>query len=250
MRAYGSEQTPPPMRRIDWVASPTLPLQPPRSRRELDGFLQALATIPVGDVPAIRVMFAGFEARDAIAEVFREGMAQRPCGDLGQFMLLLSAVGELACPRSIAPLHELIWTADEALLVDDPCGSDRETSCCVFPPRGMIQARAAEMFAWIAAGREDDRLLRVVAEHPSVVTRLAAADAFLFAHKDAGAARERVLAVARPGDASAIGVPRFTRDCRRAEFDAALEAGRCPDHPPRPQEIALPARMRRDGECC
>lgn len=234
----------PPPRRGEWAQSPTLPLPPPRDRRELDRFLEALSTVAVQDVEAIRAMFAGFGDREALAAVFHEALGDRPCGDVGRFMLL-SAVGELADPSSLGPLHDLVWAEDADLLVPDPYREEAgaKSSYCMFPASGMIQARAVEMFAWVAAGREDDGLLRIVAEHPSVATRLSAADACLFAH-DAAEALQRVLAVARPEDRNGIGVPRLVRGCDREAFDLALEqaqSGRdvCP-----PRRIAIRVRPR------
>jgi hypothetical protein len=239
----------PPPRRGEWAQSPTLPLPPPRDRGELDRFLETLSTVAVQDVEAIRAMFAGFGDRATLAAVFHEALGDRPCGDVGRFMLLLSAVGELAEPSSLGPLHDLIWAGDADLLRPDPLEAHpgAESAACMFPESGMIQARAAEMFAWIAAGREDDRLLHVVAEHPSVVTRLAAADAYLFAHGDAGDARQRVLALARPEDRNGIGVPRFVRGGDREAFDRALEQaqGGREVHPPR-QLVLRPRASQRD----
>jgi hypothetical protein len=154
-------------------------------------------------------------------------------------MLLLSAVGELADPTSLEPLHDLVWTEDADLLAPEWYSGEAraESSDCMFSAAGMIQARAAEMFAWIAAGGEDDRLLRIVVEHPEVVTRLAAADAYLFAHADAAEALERVLAVARSEDRKGIGVPRFVRGSDGEAFDGAMA------HVHVDQEVILPSRI-------
>ncbi len=236
----------PPPRRGEWAQSPTLPLPPPRNRGELDRFLEALSTVAVQDVEAIRTMFAGFGDREALAAVMHEALGERPCGDIGRFMLLLSAVGELADPSSFVALHDLVWAEDAELLLPDPHENEAstESSCCMFSASGMIQARAVEMFAWVAVGREDDRLLRIVAEHPSVVTRLAAADAYLFAHDDADDARQRVLALARPEDRNGIGVPRLVRGCDREAFDRALEQAQGSRNVGPPRQIALRARPR------
>jgi len=237
------EHAPPP-RRGEWAQSPTLPLPPPRDRGELDRFLEALSNVAIQDVEAIRAMFAGFGDREALAAVFHQALGERPCGDVGRFMLLLSAVGELAERSSLEPLHDLVWAKDADLLVADPHGAEAgtESSCCMFPASGMIQARAVEMFAWVAAVREDDRLLRIVAEHSSVTTRLAAADACLFAHDDAADVLQRVLAAARPEDRNGIGVPRRVRGGDREAFDRALEQAQGGRDVRLPHRIAIRAR--------
>lgn len=244
MRDVALLEVNPPPRRGEWAQSPTLPLPPPRDRGELDHFLQTLSTVAVDDAEAIRAMFADVRDREELAAVFHEALGDRPCGDVSRFMLLLSSVGELACASSLAPLEEVVWTADADLLVPGPSGEggERESARCEFPASGMIQARAAEMFAWIAAGREDDRLLRIVAEHPSVATRLAAADACLFAYADAPDALERVLAVARPDDRSGIGVPRFVRGGDREAFDRALERATSEAEVNLPSRTTVPGR--------
>ena len=221
-----------PPQRADWVQSPTLPLPPPRDRDDIDRFLGELSTVGVEHVDAIRAMFAGYEARSELAGLFNSALGDRPCEDVGRLLFLLSAVGELAETSSLEFLHQLVWEPDDRLLPPNPDDEDApaDRQCCMFPTSGVIQARAVEMFAWIATTREDDRLLRVVREHPSTVTRLAAADAYLFAHGDAVEALERVMNEARPTDRNGIGVPRLVRGCDREHFDREFEranGGRC-----------------------
>jgi hypothetical protein len=236
--SQASGQGGPPSRRGDEAKSPTLPLPPPRNRAELDGFLESLSQIPVDQVEGIREMFAAFTEPDYVAHLFHEALAERPVGDLGRFMLLLSALGQLARPSSLQLLHDLVWADDKQLMggaiYDGPIGDP--APCCVFPSAGLIQSRAVEMFAWIARGSEDDALLRVVSTHPSVATRLAAADAFLFAHGDEASARERVWQASNAGDRSSIGVPRLTRGCDREAFERAMEERH--QH----QKVALPTQ--------
>lgn len=234
----------PPSRRSEWAQSPTLPLPPPRDRSQLDHFLETLSTIAIQDVETIREMFADFGDREALSAILHEALSERPCGDVGRFMLLLSTVGELADPSSLEPLLDLVWVTDADLLIPDPRRDETsvESSCCMFPASGMIQARAAEMFAWIAGGREDDRLLRIVTEHPSVTTRLAAADAYLFAHGDSADSRQCVLAVARTEDRNGIGVPRLVRGCDREAFDHALEQAQDDCDVRLPSQINIRAR--------
>ena len=194
-------------------------------------------------------MFAGFEHTDATAQVFNQPLGERPCGDVGRFMLLLSAVGQLAHPSSLKPLRDVVWAEDAALMGNGIDGATaKNAASCVFPSSGLIQSRAVEMFAWIARGREDTELLRVVAQHASVATRLAAADAFLFAHNDSPAARERVLQVALPEDRSGIGVPRLVRGQDRDAFERAVHH-RHADHPTEPPAQAgiRPRRRVRDS---
>jgi hypothetical protein len=235
IRHVPEREAAPPPRRGERVLSPTLPLPPPRDRAELDSFLESLAQVPVDQVDSIKSMFAGFEETEAIAHVFHQSLSERPCGDIGRFMLLLSAIGQLAHPSSLKPLLDVVWAEDAALARYDTDGGApaKEPASCVFPSSGLVQSRAVEMFAWIAQKREDHALLRIVAEHPSVATRLAAADAFLFAHDDSPAARDRVLQAARPEDRTGVGVPRLVRGQDRDAFEAAVHH-RLVDHDAKP----------------
>lgn len=244
----GREAAPPP-RRGEWVLSPTLPLPPPRDRVELESFLESLAQVPVDQVESIKSMFAGFEDTAAIAHVFHQSLSERPCGDIGRFMLLLSAIGQLAHPSSLKPLLDVVWAEDAALAGygSDGGAAAKEPALCVFPSSGLVQSRAVEMFAWIARGREDHALLRVVAEHPSVATRLAAADAFLFAHDDSPAARERVLQAARPEDRTGVGVPRLVRGQDRDAFEAAVHHRHADHHAKPPAQAGIRPRRQHDS---
>ncbi|MBC7791050.1 MAG: hypothetical protein H7Z74_13975 [Anaerolineae bacterium] len=219
-------ETPPPMRRIEEVLSPTLPLPPPRGDDELDRFLAAVAATGVGDRELIRTTIAGFDHREDVAATCHRALAARPCGEVGRFMMVLSVVGELRHDSSLEPLEAVTWAADADLLGSAYNAGARavEGSACEFPASGMIQSRAAEMFTWVAAGRFDDRVLKIVTSHPSVATRLAAADAFLFHHQDSARALETVLAVAQPMDRKGIGVPRLWSDVDPEVFAERLAA--------------------------
>jgi hypothetical protein len=237
--------TPPPARRIPEILSPTLRLPPPRSDEELHRFLEKVAATGVGDLELIRTTIASFDDREIVAAICHRALAARPCGDVGRFMMVLSVVGELRHDSSLDPLEAVTWAADAELLGNLPAtgeNADAE-SACEFPALGMIQSRAAEMFTWVAAGRFDDRVLRIVASHPSAATRLAAADAFLFHHQDDLRALDRVLTVARPADRDGIGVPRLWTGVDPvvfAERFAAASAGT--------DAVPLPTRVGKDGE--
>ena len=84
MRRSGTDQQAPPSRRYEWVQSPTLPLPPPRDRSDLDRFLDDLGAVPVGEVDAVRRMFAEIGDRERVVSIVAEALAERPCGDVGR----------------------------------------------------------------------------------------------------------------------------------------------------------------------
>jgi hypothetical protein len=233
------DNAPPPARR-EWAMSPTLPLPPPRSDDDLDKFLGSIAAIEVGEIEQIRAMISGFDDPGVIAAIFNRALAARPCGDIGRFMMLLSVTGQLRHDSSLSPLEAVVWASD-ADLGGDVAERDSMPSVapgCMFPWSGMIQARAAEMFAWIGVRRFDDQLLKIVTSHPLVTTRLAAADSYLFHHNDSPEALERVLAVAISSDRSGIGVPRLAREGDRDAFNKAYASAAAGE-----SEMPLPQRL-------
>ncbi|MGB7962253.1 MAG: hypothetical protein WCF12_04740 [Propionicimonas sp.] len=213
-------QRPPVLPDFSPYASPTLPLPPPRSEDELVALVELVACLPTSERGWVREALATVSDDAAAIELATTMVAQRPMREVGFTMMLLAIVGELRDDRSLDVLRDLIWTDDEALwgVAFDKASGDG----CLFESAGMVQARAAEMFAWIAATRFDDELLRVVAEHPTKTTRLAAADALLYHHGDRPDALEQVLAAARVDDHDWIGVPRYVRTNDPASFDESL----------------------------
>jgi hypothetical protein len=211
--------------------SPTLPLPPPRSEAELVALVELVACLPTSERGWVREALATLSGDTATIDLATTMVAQRPMRELGFTMMLLAIVGELRDDRSLDALRDLIWADDEALwgVAFEKASGDG----CIFESAGMVQARAAEMFAWIAVTRFDDELLMVVAEHPTKTTRLAAADALLYHHGDRPGALEQILAAAQPDDHDWIGVPRYVGTNDPASFDEALRLDDCDADLPR-----------------
>jgi len=200
--------------------SPTLPLPPPRSAEELHDLVLTIGSAASGERAWVEEAVAGLEGDDRVLELIHAGLDERPIHELGWTMTLLSITGQLRDERSLDTLSSLMWAGTSDLLAVD----EHVDHGCVFDPSGIVQARAVEMYAWIAATTRDEDLLDVVAEHQDVAARLAAADAFLYHHEDADAALQEVRERARPEDRAAIGAPRFVRTSDAGEFDRRLLA--------------------------
>ena len=216
---------PPKWRPPEPTESPTLPLPPPRSTGDLDEIVVAVGATPIGETQLIQEYIASIAKDAGVLDLIHDALRERPVRELGHTMTLLAITGEFRNERSLDVLGELIWSSNEDLwgvLAIDAEG-------CIFDVAGMIQGRAAEMFAWIAAARRDDDLLSIVRDHPDVVTRLAAADAFLFHHEDSEESKERLMATVREDDRPNVGVPRLVRgdieefDARIAEMSSPAE---------------------------
>lgn len=219
-RANAMTQRPPAQPDFSPSASPTLPLPPPRSEDDLVALVELVACAPSSQRGWVREALATLSGKDAAIELANATVSERPMREVGFTMMLLAIVGELRDDRSLDVLRDVIWADDEALwgVAFEEVSGD----VCVFEAAGIVQARAAEMYAWIAATRFDDELLRVVAEHPRKATRLAAADALLYHHSDRPETLERVLAIARVDDRDWIGVPRYVRTEDPVSFDELL----------------------------
>jgi hypothetical protein len=190
---------------------------PPRLGPEtIDDFLVWAASVPVGEVDAVRRAIASAAAsqRDELVDVLHRELWRLPVTDVSRHLVLLSTVGELRDPRSAARLAELVWFEP---LVDERPGT---TPGCTFEvdPTQMIQARAVEMLSYLATQEADRLTLRVALEHSSPAVRAAAIDAHLYNHGDSVEEADRLRSLVRSEDVVLVGVPRFTRDADPEEL--------------------------------
>jgi hypothetical protein len=215
--------------------SPKLPLPPPKDAAGLERLIEWVASVPRARRKEIREVIGGLSGRADVTELLHEALFSLPCTDLGRHGLLLSMIGELADASSLPALERFVWLSDEALFGPE---MHRQYGACDFSPSGMLQARAAEMLAWVARGEHEGTELRIVLEHPSSGVRVAAIDAYLFQRDDApdviAALSERV----RPEDAWAVGLPRRFDGMDVEQFDrlVAEHGARHGSVPPPPQQ--------------
>lgn len=214
-----SYQLPPELQSNSERLSPTLPLPPPRSMEDLEQLVRAIAFTPTGDKELIFRSVEVIAEDKNLLELAHSGLRSMPVGDIGMRMTLLSLVGQIRDDRSLEVLHDLVWTATSNLWGE--LGSS-DNSGCIFVHSGVIQARAAEMFGWIATTRKDEELLRIVSDHPERTARLAAADTYLYHHNDSADHVRIARDHARKGDQTFVGVPRFVRTENSDQFDDLL----------------------------
>lgn len=232
MTVPGRSQPPPPGRRGQEVQSPTLPLPPPRDAATTEAFLTWIATRPGDRAADVREAIAAIREKAAVAAVLHGELLRLPCADVGRHLLLLATIGELRDRSSAAVLERFAWLRDEQVIRHP----EPTTRRCSFAAGGMLQARAAEMLAWVLRGKDDDAVLRLIRDHPSRAVRAAAIDGYLFQRGDAPEAVASLRGVVAEADRSLVGLPRFGVDTDRATFDrrvAEFEAAH-PDEAPRP----------------
>jgi hypothetical protein len=235
-RAAGN---PPPFRRSDEVQVPTLPLPPPKDPASVENFLQWVAGVPRGNVDEVRKAISEISERSAASAALHEQLFSLPCTDVGRHLLLLSTIGELREPSSIEALERFAWLDDEHIF---HAGQNAAHGPCDFPASGMLQARAAEMLAWVLQGQQDERVLRVIREHPLRPARAAAIDAYLFQRDDSPEAVEYLRRYVGDEDKALVGLPRRAAGGGREAFDRLAD-----EHEARhPSEIIKP-RQRGDS---
>jgi hypothetical protein len=185
----------------------------------IDAFVTWAASVPVGDVQLIRDAVADARGDDDVVERLLEAVMDLPVRDVGRHRVLLSTLGELGDPRAVEPLATFIW---HATIVVPQQGGD---GCRFEASLGeSLQARAVEMLSYLRTTEADEATLRVAAEHPSPGVRAAAIDAHLYNHDDDPAEASRMREHVRDADVPLVGLPRFTRNSTREDFERAVDA--------------------------
>jgi hypothetical protein len=217
---------------------------PPLTAETLHKFLQWAASVPNGEVEAIkRRISAANDPR--LVDALIDEVGRRPIRDVGLYLLLLSTIGELHDPRTENVLTSLIW--EEGPLFDhpeplEPRRGDKDHSRderSVLNFEAVVQSRAAEMLSYLGTHTAVRATLDVASKHPSSAVRFAAIDAHLFNHNDSPEAAEQLRLVVHPNDVKMVGLPRFSRAMDPTDFDARVAAfyGRYPEENPHPDTV-------------
>jgi hypothetical protein len=74
------------------------------------------------------------------------------------------------------------------------------------------------MLVWVIGVDQDERVFRIIREHPSSSVRFAAIDAWLFQRDDSPEAMAVMTGLARDGDEWAVGLPRWSADTDMGAF--------------------------------
>lgn len=194
----------------------------------VEDFLRWVAAVPVSQSQLIRDQVALAAADEAIVDALVEKLFQLPVTDFGRHLLLLSVLGEMRHPQAIEPLIRFLKLSKETMVPPQPAemgritGKEREAT--FLDGSTALQARAAEMLAFLGTPRALQETLKVAADHPSLSVRVAAIDAYLFNQEDSSESIERIREAIHDGDQKYVGLPRRTRDMNVAEFDAQVLA--------------------------
>jgi hypothetical protein len=209
----------------------------------IERFVRWVASVPVSDVQRIRDEIATAHNDELVLGALFGHLFQLPVADFGRHLLLLAIVGELRHPKSVKLLIKFVNLPADSVFAQSlirPSGG----SAITYPNySAALQARAAEMLAYIRTPDALGEVLRLASEHDSRTVRLAALDAFIFNHDDSPEAMDRARAAARPGEAKFVGLARRERGCNPNEFEAKVRAfyERYPEeNPPDPSPLCTP----------
>jgi hypothetical protein len=212
--------------------------------RSIDAFMQWAAGTPVSNAQAVRDAVAAARADDEVARALIASLFNLPASDIGQHLLLLSIIGEMRRSEFVEPLVKFIGLPANSIVWESP--NYRACGTCIshLDTAALLKARAVEMLAWLRTSEALEAVLGFARYHDSRVVRLAALDAYTYAHEDSPEAIERARAAARRDEAKLVGLPRFTRDSNPTQF-AERVAAFYEEHPEeRPPAPRLAERSR------
>ena len=220
--------------------------------QSLDAFVRWVAGTPVSDMQAVRDAVAAARTDDSVARALTHNLFALPVGDLGYHLTLLSIMGEMRRDDFLEPFVKFLELPADRL-VNDVCDRPAPGSNTSYlDAAAVLKARAVEMLGWLRTTKALEAVLKFASEHDTRTVRLAALDTYLYNHEDSSEALERARAAARPEEAKLVGLPRWTRDGDRAQFDSQVAAfyERHPEdrpppvHAPRKAPRANPPRPR------
>ena len=190
----------------------------------IEEFVRWVAAVPVSDVQLVRDQIAVSRGDESVVAALVGHLFQLPVPDFGRHLLLLSILGELRDPKSVEPLLRFINLPPTSLFGQTPGSQGQGPATSYLDYSSALQARAAEMLAFIRTPEALDKVLAVASEHSSRAVRLAALDGFIFNQDDSPEAIDKARTAARPDEAIFVGLARRERDFNPREFDSKVRA--------------------------
>jgi hypothetical protein len=236
--AHGVEDAPPaPRPALSFDPHDAPSLQPDT----IDEFLRWVGAVPRSHRANVRSAISS-ASHPELVSALTDALHDLPVTDLGRHLMLLSTIGELRDARAVEPLTRFIWH-EGPLVVPPGSGDDAAgTATSILDFTDGLQARATEMLAYLGTDDALAATLDVAARHRSAAVRAAAIDAYMYSHDDSPEAADRLRERVQPEEVKLIGLPRFTADMDRTEFDRRVAEfyERYPDErPPAPSPPAI-----------
>ena len=169
---------------------------------DADSITDFVARIPTGHegtAADVVATIARITDRAECADVLHRELMRLPVFDVYRHRALICVLGELGQTESLPILERFAWLAPDKVL------PSRSVLWIGFAATDwMLQARAAQMIAWIAGTGWRDTQLQIVRGHPSDAVRYAAIGAWLLARTDDPDAVDELRAVVPARDRWAV----------------------------------------------
>ena len=117
--------------------------------------------------------------RNLCADLLHRELLALPVFDVERHRALICVIGQLGHGSSLAVLERFVWLAPDRVL------PSRSVLWEGFSAADWsLQARAAQMLAWVAGSGYRDTQLQIIRGHPHAAVRYAAIGAWLYARSD------------------------------------------------------------------
>ena len=189
-----------------------------------EDLINAVRSMTPDNRSEVKAQIANNKSSGSLVNALSRELVKFPVTDHSRCNAILSVLGEMENAEAIPALVNFVWHVEPKNIV--PIQSNDDPNFEPPPPdlRGMLNARAVEMLAYLKTDRAFDEVLRVIREHPLSEVREAAINAYMFNHNDSPEAEAKLRTLVKPEDVRAIGVPRLTSSTDMREFEAKVEA--------------------------
>jgi hypothetical protein len=216
-------------RRPPYLAPPTTPPSVRLTPQTIQEFLGWVAAVPVVDAHLIREQVALAASSTDVLDELEKALFDLPVEDVGRHLLLLSVLGETRNPIVSSLLTRFIRLPADEIGSPPPVSmgsltGKEPTDASLLTIGAILQARAVEMLAYQEVPQAIEETLKIAADHPLKVVRVAAIDAYLFNCEHDNEAIERVRCVVREDERMLVGLIRRTKGMDAKEFDVKVQA--------------------------
>lgn len=190
-----------------------------QARKATLAFIDWAGASTLDEREVARKAIAGARENKDVAVVLCEEAFKAQKADHSRALLVLSILGELRNPAGEECLHRFLKIPFPTQGTMTKEGEIAEQTAL-----GELQAQAIDGLAYIRTKTGDEEVLRQVKEHPSIIVRAEAIDAYLWNHQNSQEARNTLKQYVRKGEE--IYLDRIRReDGERGEsFNRKLEA--------------------------
>jgi len=165
----------------------------------ISAFVTRVALGIAGDRDAVIAAIDAVRDREGCAEVLHAELFALPVFDPERHRALICVIGQLGHISSLAVLERFVWLAPDRVLPSRSVVWEGYSAA-----DWSLQARAAQMLAWVAGAGYRDTQLQIIRGHPHAAVRCAAIGAWLLARADDPDAKEKLCALVPAYDRWAV----------------------------------------------